>query len=101
MVNGNVPVLALRLALNVNVEGAEEVPETATGFGLKLALVPLGRLLTLRFTELEPLSAVTVTVVVLLEPRDTVSELGDADRLKSAVELLLPTVNEPIAVLHT
>ena len=49
---------------------------------MKLALTPLGRVLMLRFTGLEPLLAVTVTVVDLFEPRGTVSELGDAETLK-------------------
>ena len=94
----NVPAFAPREALIVSVESPPAVV-AVTGFVLKLALVALGRPVTLRFTELELFTAVTVTVVGLLDPRVTVSELGDAERLKSAVELAL-IVNEPMAVLH-
>jgi hypothetical protein len=99
IVRPNCPVLALRLALILRVEPAPFVV-AVTGLGLKLALVPLGKPLTLRLTELEALIAVTVTFVDPLEPRFTVSELGDADRLKSGGLLEPPTVNEAIAVLQ-
>ena len=67
---------------------------------MKLALTPLGRVLMLRFTGLEPLLAVTVTVVDLFEPRGTVSELGDAETLKPGGVLDAPAVNEAIVVLQ-
>ena len=86
------------MALIVSVE----VPVGVTGLTSKLELVALGTPLTLKFTGLEPLSAVTVTVVDAPKPpRVTVTELGDTERLKSDVEPPLePTVNEPMAVLH-
>jgi hypothetical protein len=77
-----------------------EVAPAVIVFGLKLAVVPLGRPLMLRVSELEPLIAVVLTTVVALEPpRVTKTELGETERPKS-VEPLLPTVNDPIAVLH-
>jgi hypothetical protein len=91
-----VPVGALRLGLIVSVE----VPGDGTGFVPKLALVLCGKPLTLRLTELEPLTAPTVTVVDPLEPRLTVSELEEVERLKSGGLLEAPTVNELIAVAH-
>ena len=77
-----------------------EVPVAGTAVGLKLALVRGGKPMTLRFTVLEPLTAVTVTVVDLFEPRGTVSGLGDAERLKSGVLVDPPAVKEAIAVLQ-
>src|SRR6266542_4530202 len=71
-----------------------------TGFELKLALVRWGNPLTLRLTELEPLIAVTVTVVVPFELRRTVCEVGDSERLKSGGLLAAPAANEAIAVLQ-
>src|SRR6266478_7194717 len=89
IVRVNTPFGALRLALIVSVEVAVAV----IGFGLKLAVVPLGRPLMLRVTELEPLIAVALTTAVALEPpRVTERELGKTERLKS-VGPLLPTVN--------
>lgn len=59
IVNVNVPLLALGLALIVSVE----LPVVVTGLVLKLALVLLGSPLTLRFTVLEvPFTLPTVTV---------------------------------------
>src|SRR5216683_3421175 len=73
IVGVNTPCGALRLALIVSVEVAVGV----IGFGLKLAVVPLGRPLMLRVTELEPLIAVALTTAVALEPpRVTERELG-------------------------
>src|SRR6266436_1933607 len=96
IVRVNTPFGALRLALIVSVEVAVAV----IGFGLKLAVVPLGRPLMLRVTELEPLIAVALTIAAALEPpRVTERELDETERLKS-VGPLLPTVNDPIAVLH-
>ena len=90
---------ALRLALIVRVELAPPVV-AVTGFGLKLALVLEGKPLTLRLTELEVFVAVTVTVVDPFDPRLTVSEVGDSERLKSGGLLAAPAVNEAIAVLQ-
>jgi len=98
MVGPNVPMLALRLAVIVSFDVALAV----TGLGPKLALTPFGSPLTLRFTELEPFTAVTVTVVEPFDPRLTVSELGEAERLKSGVPPPPPlaTVNEAMTVLQ-
>jgi len=90
------PVLALRLAVIFRVE----LPVAVTGFGLKLALTPLGKVLTLQLTELEPLIAVAVTVVDPLEPRLTVSELGDTEGVKSGGLPDASTVKDAIAVLQ-
>jgi len=86
------------LALIVSVEVALAV----IGFGLKLAVVPLGRPLMLRVTELEPLIAVALTTVVALEPpRVTERELGETERPKSVEPPPPPpTLKDPIAVLH-
>src|ERR1700757_1330258 len=89
IVGVNTPCGALRLALIVSVEVAVAV----IGFGLKLAVVPLGRPFMLRVTELEPLIAAPLTAVALEPPRVTERELGETERLKS-VEPLLPTVND-------
>jgi hypothetical protein len=67
---------------------------------LKLALTPRGKPLTLRFTELEPLIAVTVTTVVPFEPRLTVSDGGESEMLKSGGLLKPATVKDAIAVLQ-
>jgi hypothetical protein len=98
IVGVNTPCGAVRLALIVSVEVALAV----IGFGLKLAVVPLGRPLMLRVTELEPLIAVALTTVVALEPpRVTERELGETERLKSVEPLPPPpTLKDPIAVLH-
>ena len=83
------------MALIVSVE----VPVPVTAVGLKLALVLCGKPLTVRFTVLGPLTAVTVTGVGLFEPRLTVSE-GAAERTKSGVLGDPPAVKEAIAVLQ-
>ena len=102
MVRLNMPVLALRLALSVRFEVAPPLIVVVTGLVPKLALTPRDRPLTLKFTELEALIALTVTVVEPLEPRFTVNELGKAARPKSGVlpPPPTPTANEAIAVLQ-
>src|SRR5215472_17786376 len=98
IVRVNIPFGAVRLALIVSVELALAV----IGFGLKVAVVPLGRPLMLKVTELEPLIAVALTIVVALEPpRVTERELGETERLKSGEPPPPPpTLKDPIAVLH-
>ena len=80
-----------------------EVAVAVIGFGLKLAVVPFGRPLMLRVTELEPLIAAALIIAAALEPpRVTERELGDTERAKSGVEPPPPplTVKDRIAVLH-
>ena len=96
IVSGYVPVAALRLTVIFSVEFAVAV----TGFGVKLALVRGGKPLTLRLTELEPFTAVTVTVVEPFAPRCTVSELDGGERAKSGALVDPPAVKEAIAVLQ-
>src|SRR5215469_15747859 len=82
-VSPNMPVLALRLTLTVSFEVAPVVV-AVTGLVAKLALTPRGRPLTLKFTELEVLIAVTVAIVEPLEPRLTVNTVCEAARLAAA-----------------
>lgn len=80
ILNVAVPVLAGRLTETVRVE----LPGVVTGLGLKLALVRFGNPLTLRLTELEPLTVPRETVYLPLVPRFTVRDDGEAERVKSA-----------------
>jgi hypothetical protein len=82
------PVLAFRFAEIVRVE----VPEAVAGLALKLALVLDGKPLTLRLTELDPPTAVSEMVELPLEPRLTVSDVGDAEMLKSGAGAKTTTV---------
>src|SRR5215472_18641855 len=63
------------------------VRPVAIGFGLKVAVMPAGRPLTLRLTGPGPLPApgvgVAVIVVVALEPAWTDTPGGETERLKS------------------
>ena len=59
-------------------------PDPAMELGLKLAVAREGSPLTLRLTvPVNPFSAPTVTLYVVLDPRVTVCEAGDAAMLKS------------------
>jgi hypothetical protein len=61
-----------------------ELPEPLIDAGLKLAVAPAGKPLTLRFTlSANPLEELTVMVEVPVLPRPTLIELGDAEMLKS------------------
>jgi len=61
-----------------------EEPEPATEIGLKVTVAPVGNPLALKETfALKPLSGLTVMVLLKLLPGFTVSELGDADIVKS------------------
>lgn len=91
-----VPQMVVAVAVTVTVEvpaGVEllaeivsvEEPEPATGFGLKLALAPLGNPLALKDTLLlKPLSGPTLIVLLALPPGLTLAEAGFADTVKSA-----------------
>jgi hypothetical protein len=71
-----VPLEADALAVKVSV--LVEVP----GFGLKMAVTPLGRPETEKVTlPLKPLDGVMVMVLVPLVPCTTLKVLGDADML--------------------
>lgn len=99
------PGVALPLGLTVNVELLLPGTGALTGLGLKLVLI-LFALLMLRLTELEELTPDTITLVVLLDPRDTLIEFGLAEMLKSGFGPggggggAAAIVNEPIAVFQ-
>lgn len=79
-----VPVVAVDDAVRVSVEVALPFAGGVTGFVENAAVTPLGRPDALKVVaELNPLRLVTVIVLFPLEPCVTVSEEGDADRLKS------------------
>src|SRR6516225_7989607 len=79
-----VPVGVVELVATERVE----LPEPATEVGLKLAVVPLGSPLTLKFTvPVKPFTAPTVAVYDVPAPAVTVCELGEAERVKSAPPL--------------
>jgi hypothetical protein len=77
MVTVAVPVLAVLLAVNVNVL------VVAAGFGLKDAVTPLGRPNADRVTlPLKPFCGVTVIVFAPVAPRVMLRLLDDADKAK-------------------
>src|SRR5579863_4425117 len=76
-----------------------DVPEPVTELGLKLAFEREGSPLTLRLTTpLNPPETATVTVVLVLDPRLTLRELGEAEIEKLALETTRVTVVECINV---
>jgi hypothetical protein len=76
MLTGTVPVVAVLLAVSVNVLVA------VAGFGLNDAVTPLGRPDADKLTApLKPFCAETVIVLVLLAPWIRVRTLGDAERV--------------------
>ena len=87
-----VPVVAVPLAVNVSVL------VLVAGFGLKLAVTPLGRPDAERFTPpVNPFDGVIVIVLVPLPPWVTVRLLGEADKLKFGVAEAF-TVNAMLVV---
>ena len=81
-----VPVVAVDDAVSVSVEVALPLAGGVTGFVENAAVTPLGRPDALNVVaELNPFRLVTVIVLVPLDPCVTVTELGDAARLKSGV----------------
>ncbi len=75
MVTGEVPVVAVLLAVNV------KVLDPVVLAGLKEAVTPLGKLDADKLTlPLKPFCGVTVTVLVPLAPCVTVRLLGKAER---------------------
>jgi hypothetical protein len=76
IVTGTVPVVAVLLAVSVNVL------VLAVGFGLKDAVTPLGRPEADKVTlPLKPFCGATVIVLVPLVPCAMLTLLGDADRV--------------------
>jgi hypothetical protein len=81
MVTVAVPVVAVLVAVRVRVL-VDDV-----GFGLKLAVTPLGSPVACRVTLPEnPPTSVTVIALVLLPPCVTETLLGEADRVKLGLE---------------
>jgi hypothetical protein len=80
MVSVAVPIGVLRFVVMVSVLDPDPVIE----LGLKVAVARDGSPLTLRPTvPVNPFSAPTVTAYMVLDPRVTVCEAGDAAMLKS------------------
>lgn len=85
------PTLAVVLAVSVNVL------EPAVLVGLKDAVTPLGKPVAVRATlALNPFCGFTVMVVEVLPPSETLTELGEADKVKLPALL---TVNAIVVVL--
>ena len=110
MVTVAVPVVAVLLAVNVNV--LVDVPGlvTVAGFELNDAVTPLGRLDADKVTEpMKPFCGVSVIVLMPLEPCMNVKLLGEAEsekfgaavtlRLNVAVFVRLPDVPVIVTVL--
>ena len=80
MVTVELPVAAVVLAVNVSVL------VLVAGFGLNDAVTPVGRPDAARVTvPVNPFVGVTLMVLVPLAPCATVTEEGEAERLKSGV----------------
>jgi predicted cation transporter len=81
-----VPVVAVEDAVKVKVDVALPFAGGVTGLGEKAAVTPLGSPEALSVVaELNPLRLVTVMVLVAVDPRVTLTALGDADTLKPGV----------------
>src|SRR3979411_3526993 len=90
-----VPVVAVAEAVKVKVEVALPFAGGVTGLVEKAAVTPLGSPEALSVVaELNPLRLVTVMVLVAVDPRVTLTALGDADTLK-------PGVPEPTAKIKS
>ena len=95
MVTVTVPVAAVAVAVRVSV-----LLEVA-GFGLNPAVTPLGKPVAERVTlPLKPFTGTMLIVLVPLLPWTTVTESGEALRLKFGVPPQPGKLNEPIAVLQ-
>ena len=66
-----------------------ELPVAVTGFGLNMAVTPLGSPEILSVTELLPPTAVAVTVIELLDFRRTAIVPDDVEREKSTAALMV------------
>jgi hypothetical protein len=78
-----VPVVAVEDAVKVNVEVALPLAGGVTGLVEKAAVTPAGSPEVLRVVaELKPFWLVTVMVLVAVEPRVTLTALGDAETVK-------------------
>ena len=81
-----VPVVAVEDAVKVNVEVALPFAGGVTGLGENAAVMPAGSPEALRVVaELNPFWLVTVMVLVAVEPRVTLTALGEADTVKPGV----------------
>ena len=81
-----VPAAADEDAVNVRVDVALPFAGGVTGLAEKVAVTPLGSPLTLRVVaELNPPVLVTVIVLAALVPCFTLTEEGDAERVKFPV----------------
>jgi hypothetical protein len=77
------PVVAVEEAVNVKVEVALPFAGGVTGLVEKAAVTPLGSPEALSVVaELKPFWLVTVIVLVAVDPRVTLTALGEAETLK-------------------
>jgi hypothetical protein len=84
-----VPRVARRVALHFNVTFAVPLAGTVTGSADAVAETPLGNSLTPNVTaELNPLTLVSVSVVVTLPLSSIVNDAGDSDILNVAVPVV-------------
>ena len=80
------PVVAVLEAVSVRVDVALPFAGGVTGLGEKAAVTPLGRAEVLSVVaELNPFTLVTVMVLEALEPRATLTALGEAATVKPGV----------------
>ena len=81
-----VPVVAVEEAVKVNVDVALPFAGGVTGLVEKAAVTPLGSPAALSVVaELNPLRLVTVMVLVAVDPRVTLTVLGEAATVKPGV----------------
>jgi hypothetical protein len=89
IVTGTVPVVAVPLAVSVNVL------EAVAGFGLNDAVTPLGSPDPDKLTlPLKPFCEVIVTVLVPLAPCMMLRLPGDAERVKSGAAAVTDTLSK-------
>src|SRR5713101_6527944 len=95
-----VPVAAVVAAVSVKVELAVPPAAGVTGLAEKAAVTPAGRPDTLRVVaELNPLTLVTVVVVLPLPPWTTLTDVGETPIVKSATGVAWTTsVTEVVCV---
>jgi hypothetical protein len=96
-----VPVIVSAYVPGVEPERAriEKVDVDVVGFGLNDAVVRLGRPLTLRLTEpLKPFSGLTVIAYVVVAPRATVREVGEAESVKSGAAACTTSCTDAVCV---
>jgi len=75
------------------------VDDDVVGFGLNEAVERLGRPVTLRLTEpLNPFTLFTVIAYVVLVPRVTVRDVGDAESVKSGAGACTTSCTDAVCV---